>query len=326
MRRATGPNACMVRPIVTTEGSACPFLPRFGWLFGLVCLLWPASAAALEKYGRPLPAIGDVAEEGVARSKEELEAAEGDEWLRGYLLTAAFLDNPTFAARPNNTGLVGLRHMVHLETDLYKDYLQFYTDQNFFSDRKRGWIMLTEWDMTYALTGSWNNWGWRVQYERDAPLDVSGLQQKYADAVVTYAIDPMGTRSWWRQLFPNQNVTAYAGGGWLFYNENYFARPDNTGRALFRYVAHADLDLYRNRVVLFADTNWFTDRSSSNALRPTELDWMAGLALRWGHAELSLYHEEDMPLDRGGLIQRYTAVQLRYEFEWVKAKKTAAAR
>lgn len=296
------------------------------WTTGLLlscALICPPFSHALEKYGRPLPAIGDVGEEGVARSKEELAEPGKQEWLRGYLLTAAFIDNPTFAARPNNTGLVGLRHMVHLETDLYKDYLQFYTDQNFFSDRNEGWIKLTEWDMTYALTGSLGNWGWRVQYERDAPLDQSGLQQKYADTVITYAIDPMGTRSWWKQLFPHQNLTAYAGAGWLFYNKDYFARPDNTGRALYRYVAHADLDFYKNHVVVFADTNWYTDRSSSNAVRPTELDWMLGIAFRLGHAELSLYHEEDMPLDRDGLIQRYTAVQLRYEFEWVRHKPTS---
>ncbi|MEW6544785.1 MAG: hypothetical protein AB1411_14395 [Nitrospirota bacterium] len=283
----------------------------------------PSVVHALEKYGRPLPAIGDVGEEGVARGKEELEGAGQEEWLRGYLLTAAFLDNPTFAARPNNTGLVGLRHMIHLETDLYKDYLQFYTDQNFFSDRKRGWITLTEWDQTYAFTGSLGNWGWRIQYEKDSPLDRSGLSQSYGDSVITYAIDPLATRSWWKQLFPSQNLTAYAGAGWLFYNDTYFARPDNTGRALYRYVAHADLDLYKNRVVVFGDTNFFTDRQSSNAVRPSELDWMVGIAFRWGHAEISLYHEADMPLDRDGLIQRYTAIQLRYEFEWMKGKAAA---
>jgi hypothetical protein len=286
----------------------------------LCALTHPSVSYALEKYGRPLPPIGEIGEEGVSRSKEEVEKPADKEWLRGYLLTAAFVDNPTFAARPNNTGLVGMRYMVHLETDIYKEYLQFYTDQNFFSDRTKGWIRLSEWDMTYAFTGSLGNWSWRLQYERDAPLDVSGIQQKYADVLINYAIDPMGTKSWWRQQLPNQNLTAYAGAGWLFYNDNYFARPDNTGRALFRYVAHADLDLYRNLVVVFADTNWFTDRTSDNAVKPTELDWMLGVAFRWGKTELSVYHEEDMPLDRDGLIQRYTAIQLRYQFEWVRSK------
>lgn len=273
----------------------------------------PTSAHALEKYGRPLPDLGEIGEEGVAHGPETEE-----HWFQGYLLSAAFVDNPTFAARPNNTGLVGMRYMLHLETDLYKEYLQFYTDQNFFSDRTRGWIRLSEWDGTFAFTGSLGNWGWRLQYERDAPLDTSGIKQVYADTLVTYRPTPANQFSWWHSRFPRQNLTMYAGAGWLFHNQDYFARPDNTGRALFRYVAHADLDLYRNRVVLFADTNFFSDRSASNPVSPTELDWLIGLALRHGNGELSVLHERDMPLDRGGLVQKYVAIQLRYEFEWVK--------
>ena len=273
-------------------------------------MLFPLPGLALEKYGRPLPAMGENGREG--------DKPEEQRWLSGYLLTSAFVDNPTFRARPNNTGLVGLRHMIHLETDLYREYLQFYTDQNFFSDRNDGWIKLTEWDATFAFTGAYNQWGWRLQYERDAPLDQSGLKQIYADALVTYSFSQANQFQWWQRRLPNQNLNFYMGGGWLFHNEQYFARPDNTGRALFRYVAHGDLDLYKNKVVLFADTNWFTDREDSNKVKPTELDWIIGMALRWKDYELSVLHEQDMPLDRGGLIQRYTAIQLRYQFEWQK--------
>jgi hypothetical protein len=78
------------------------------------------------------------------------EGREEEETLfGGYLLTGAFVKNPSFAARPDNSGLVGMRHMLHLETDLYKQYLTFYTDQNFFSDRTDGWIKLSEWDATF---------------------------------------------------------------------------------------------------------------------------------------------------------------------------------
>jgi hypothetical protein len=110
-------------------------------------------------------------------------------------------------------------------------------------------------------------------------------------------------------------LTVYAGAGWLFHNSNYFARPDNTGRALVRYVAHADLDLYKNKLVLYGDVNLFTDRDADHQANPTELDWIVGLALRWKNAELAVYHEQDQPLDRGGLIQRYLAVQLRFSFD-----------
>jgi hypothetical protein len=268
----------------------------------------PSLSSALEKYGRPLPSM-EQASDAAAREAEET-------LFGGYFLTAAFVSNPTFAARPDNTGLVGLRHMLHLETDLYKQYLTFYTDQNFFSDRTKGWITLSEWDGTYAFTGLIDRWGWRLQYERDAPLDKSGIIQAYADTLLTSRLQARQDFSWWQRIFPDQNLTAYAGAGWLFQNSNYFARPDNTGRALFRYVAHADLDLYKNRVVLYGDMNFFTDREAGNKLNPTELDWIIGLALRFREdMELSLYQETDQPLDKAGLVQKYTAVQLRYSFD-----------
>ncbi|WP_447972609.1 hypothetical protein [Nitrospira sp. Kam-Ns4a] len=288
------------------------------WTLWTLSLLWlgcPLPSSALEKYGRPLPAFEEEREEGAPVGPEEEETAIG-----GYFLTSAFVTNPTFAARPNNTGLVGLRHMAHFETDLYKQYLTFYTDQNFFSDRTRGWIKLTEWDMTYGFTGIFDHWGWRIQYERDAPLDQSGLKQIYADAVVTYRVQAAQDWGAWRRLLPNQNISVYLGPGWLFYNSNYFARPDNTGRALFRYVAHADVDLYKQRGIAFADINMFTDRTASNVLRPTELDWILGIAFRWRDLELSIYREQDLPLDKPGLVQQYTAVQLRFAFDLSKGE------
>lgn len=272
------------------------------WLF----FVWSCPALALEKYGRPLPSL-DTAN-GNGREVEESLFA-------GYFLTGVFVSNPTFAARPDNTGLAGLRHMLHLETDLYKQYLTFYTDQNFFSDRTKGWIELSEWDGTYALTSVLGHFNWRLQYERDAPLDRRGIKQAYADVLTTAKFQAVQDLPGWGRLLPNQNLTIYAGAGWLFHNSNYFARPDNTGRALIRYVAHADLDIYKNKVVLYGDVNLFTDRDAGNHANPTELDWIVGLALRWRNAELVVYHEQDQPLDRGGLIQRYLAVQLRFSFD-----------
>lgn len=276
------------------------------WIVLILFLIWPLQAEALEKYGRPLPSLENIDANG-RESEESLFA--------GYFLTGVFAHNPSFAARPDNTGLAGLRHMLHLETDLYKQYLTFYTDQNFFSDRTNGWIELSEWDGTYALTGVVGHVSWRLQYERDTPIDRKGLAQAYADGLVTAKFQAVQDFPVWRRLLPNQNLTAYAGAGWLFHNTNYFARPDNTGRALFRYVAHADFDLYKNKVVLYGDVNMFTDRQADNQVNPTELDWIVGLAVRWRTSEVAVYLEQDQPLDRPGLVQKYVAVQYRMSFD-----------
>lgn len=288
------------------NNSVSPIL--FVLLLVFLCLT-PFSAHALEKYGRPLPSMKQAGE-GTSNVESPL--------LSGYFLTSVFPYNPSYFARPDNSGLVGLRHMLHLETDLYKQYLTFYTDQNFFSDRTNGWIELSEWDATYALTGVVDHFNWRIQYERDAGLDRRTVVQEYGDVLVTAKLQAIQDFAWWGQRFPNQNLTAYAGGGWLFHNDNFFARPDNTGRALYRYVIHTDLDLYQNRVVLFGDINMFTDSQSSNKVRPTELDWMVGLALRWRNTEVAVYYEEDHPIDRSGLIQKYMAVQFRFSFDVFK--------
>ncbi len=293
---------------MTTRRPASPGPHWLVLLIGLLPLLALCSEPAfgLEKYGRPLPAMDDPEHE----TREEEETLFG-----GYLLTSAFVKNPTFAARPDNTGLVGMRHMLHLETDLYKQYLTFYTDQNFFSDRTDGWIKLSEWDGTFAFTGVLDRFNWRLQYERDAPLDRRGLKQAYADALVTARFQAIQDSALWRRTLPNQNLTAYAGAGWLFHNSQYFSRPNNTGRALFRYVAHADLDMYKNKVVLYGDMNFFTDREASNTLNPSELDWIIGIAVRWNDMEVAFYREEDRPLDQSGLVQKYFAVQLRVAFD-----------
>src|SRR5687768_9957225 len=48
-------------------------------------------------------------------------------------------------------------------------------------------------------------------------------------------------------------------------NPTYAARPDNTGKALFRYAAHADIDLIGRRLSIPLDVNLFTDRERRGA-------------------------------------------------------------
>jgi hypothetical protein len=152
-------------------------------------LATPSLSIVLEKYGRPLPSMKDA-------GAKDRKVEEDPVLFSGYLLTAAFPYNPSFFARPDNTGLVGMRHMLHLETDIYKQYLTFYTDQNFFSDRTNGWIVLSEWDGTYAFTGMVDRFNWRMQYERDAPLDRSGTTQDYADGLMTARLQSAQDMAW----------------------------------------------------------------------------------------------------------------------------------
>jgi hypothetical protein len=82
----------------------------------------------------------------------------------------------------------------------------------------------------------------------------------------------------------------------VFQSNNDFAGPDDTGRELFCSIAHADLHLYTNRVVLYGDVNMFTDYEGCAALNPTELDWNVGIAVRWGILNWA-YREGDRPFD-----------------------------
>ncbi|MFO0674589.1 MAG: hypothetical protein U0235_34085 [Polyangiaceae bacterium] len=101
-------------------------------------------------------------------------------------------------------------------------------------------------------------------------------------------------------------------------NKTYAARPDNTGKALMRYAAHADVDLFGRRLSLPLDVNLFSDRERKGALvfAPTELDLIGGVTTTFGAGfgdlELGARVERDMPIDRGGFSQTYVDGRARY--------------
>lgn len=261
----------------------------------IIFLLLSGPCWALEKYGRPLPEF------------EPDDTAS----VSGYWLSSVFAQNDSFTARPDNTGLAGMRYMLHLESDLIKDYLTVYTDQNAFSDKTINWVTLSEWDQIYGVTGEVNHWGYRVQYEKDSGLDRRTIAQQYFDVVVMRTFELSSVQ----HHFPNQSLTGYLGIGNLLWNENYFARPDNTGRAFMRYMSHADINLYKQRAILFLDLNFFSDKKAKNQYAFSEMDWMVGLAFRWKESEIAILHEQDRPVDRSGFIQQYLAIQWRQSFD-----------
>jgi hypothetical protein len=92
--------------------------------------------------------------------------------------------------------------------------------------------------------------------------------------------------------------------GWFAVNPTYAARPDNSGKALFRYAFHLETSIYADIVSLGFDGVMFTDREK-RALRPTELDWTQEIILRKAPFELHVAYEIDHPIDRGGLVQSF---------------------
>lgn len=255
-------------------------------IFLCVLLGFPTSAIALEKYGRTTPSF-DAPEE---------------ERISGYALMSMFLLNTSFTARPDNTGLVGSRYMLHLERDVLNHRLTLYTDHNVFTDKTMGWMHTSEWDGTIGMMGPLgHDFRWRLQYERDSSLDRHTITQSYANVLIT-------------KMWDTELIDAYIGAGGLFYNESYFARPNNTGRALFNYVAHLDLHFFDDHLIPYADAMMFTDRTAQNVMMPSELDWIIGVAFRQENREVAVFFEQDRSIDRVGLTQQYLAIQVRYAF------------
>ena len=93
--------------------------------------------------------------------------------------------------------------------------------------------------------------------------------------------------------------------GWFAYNRSYFARPDNTGLALFRYAAHVEISTWNDHLALGLDAIFFTDKQASNVFRPSELDFTPELIARFSRYEVHLAYERDMPIDQDGLIQQF---------------------
>src|SRR5256885_10227142 len=76
---------------------------------------------------------------------------------------------------------------------------------------------------------------------------------------------------------------------------------------------------YGEWVWLIGDTNFFTDRREPNPFAPSELDWIVGIAFRWQRWEVMAFQETDQSIDRGGLTQKYFAIQVKWSWETQRA-------
>src|SRR4051812_37020733 len=181
----------------------------------------------------------------------DADAERRDFDVSGTVLLGVSLYNPTYAARPDNTGLALFRYAAHVDIDLLGPLLSIPIDLNFFTDRLRGGAAVlapTEFDVIGGVTSTQDfgpgslEEGIRVEHDR--PIDQGTFTQTYVDARVRvlYALS-----AFWPGLKPalrDGDITGWFTLGCFMVNPTYAARPDNTGLAFMRYAVHLELSTF----------------------------------------------------------------------------------
>ena len=296
-------------------------------MIGLAWLIAARPARALDKQG--------AAHQGSGGSGA---ADQGGFDLSGGLFLGVLPYNPSYAARPDNSGLALLRAGGHLDVDLIGQRLFIPVDLNIFSDRCTSAVRPSEVDGIVGVASAWPLLRGSVEVgaraEGDFPVDGAAYQrsctppssavrvQSYGDLRARYIFS---AASWFPGLaraLADGDLSGWLTLGWFAYNPSYAARPDNSGRALLRYAVHLGVSFWRQRLALVADGTMFTSNGDNepagapavSPIRPTELDTTLELVLRLDPYDLHLGFERDMPLDRGGLVQQMLMVSAGWSF------------
>jgi hypothetical protein len=286
---------------------------RHGLVASLVC------AAALLAAAGPARALD---KQGSAHGGGIEGASEGFD-VSGSASLGVSLYNPTYAARPDNTGLTLFRYAGHADVDLIWRRLSVPIDINMFTDRlAHGFarkFVPSELDVITGVTTTWRLGPGALEggarYEIDTTLDHGGYaassasgKQKYGDVRARYLYSVAAIAPAIGPALRGGDVRGYLTLGWFAINNTYFARPDNTGLALFRYAAHVEIAGFDDHIALGLDAIMFTDKQAENVFRPSELDFTPELIGRFARYEVHLAYERDMPVDRGGLVQHFIYV------------------
>ena len=284
---------------------------RHGLAASLVCaaalLVAARSARALDKQGS---AHGG----GIEGPTEGFD-------ISGSASLGVSLYNPTYAARPDNTGLALFRYAGHADVDLIGRRLSIPIDINMFTDRlAHGFarkFVPSELDVIAGVTTTWRLGPGALEagarYEVDTALDRGGYEatepasdkQRYGDIRARWLYSSAAVFPGVKPALRGGDVRGWGTLGWFAINNTYFARPDNTGLALFRYALHVEISGFDDHLALGLDAILFTDKLSSNKLRPSELDFTPEIIGRFSRYEVHLAYERDMPVDQGGLIQQF---------------------
>lgn len=248
------------------------------------------------------------------------EAEETGFDVSGNVFFGTSLYNPTYAARPDNSGLALLRFGAHADVDLIGHRLSIPLDVNFFTDRERrgaGIFVPSEGDVIGGVTTTWPLGDGAIELgvrgEHDAPLDRGGFSQSFVDARARYLYSLAEAFGLDASRAP-EDLRGWLTLGCFAFNPTYAARPDNSGRAFLRYAAHAESVFWTGRFSFALDATSFTDRVT-NAFRPSELDLTFDAIVRFAPMELHLAYERDMPVDRSGLVQHFLYTLAAFAFD-----------
>ena len=286
---------------------------RHGPVVSLVCAA--ASLAAVP--ARALDKQGSAHGGGIEGPTEGFD-------FSGSASLGLSLYNPTYAARPDNSGLALFRYAAHFDVDLIGRRLSIPLDLNMFTDRLAvGYfgrkLVPSELDVITGVTSTWRlgpgalEGGARV--EVDGTLDKGGYdsppssgRQAYADVRARYLYSVAAIAPGIAPTLNGGDIRGWVTLGWFAYNQTYFARPNNTGLALFRYAGHVEISTWDDHFAVGLDAIFFTDKEASNVVRPSELDFTPELIGRFSRYEAHLAYERDMPIDQGGLVQQFIYV------------------
>jgi hypothetical protein len=246
-----------------------------------------------------------------------VEGAQEGFDVSGTASMGVSLYNPTYGARPDNSGRTLLRYALHTDVDLMGRALSIPLDLNMFTDRLKsgaGKLVPTELDVIGGVTTTFElgpgalELGTRFEHDRqvgpngdtsEGTCDHGGVcSQSYVDVRARYLYSLATSVPSVGRALQSGDVSGWLTLGWFAYNPSYAARPDNSGLALLRYGAHVELSLFDDLFSIGFDATLFTDRKT-NAVRPTELDYTPELIFHRGAWELHLAYEQDVPLDTG---------------------------
>ncbi len=126
----------------------------------------------------------------LAQMSPALKRALIDGDISGALTLGWFTLNHTYAARPDNSGDALFRYGVHSELSVAHDLLSLGVDTTFFTDRRAADpIGPSELDLTYEIILHPAPVEVHLAYERDMPVDQSGLVQSFLYALLVYNFD-----------------------------------------------------------------------------------------------------------------------------------------